>query len=241
VFEDLRAMIRWALARGDLDRNPVEGMKKPAPLRSRSRVLDEQEMRRLWTELPQTLARTKACQRIIQLCLVTAQRVGEVAGMRRNELDLATREWHLPGSRTKNGHAHRVALSDLAVRIITAAMADAHDSPFVFPSNGGALPPAAVARTIVRAQGRFGIAPWSAHDLRRSAITAMAKLGVAPVVLGHVANHRTTTKFGVTLGVYTHHSYAEETHSALNLWADYLSKLLAQQPTGIEFGRGGLG
>ena len=234
VFEDLRAITRWALARGELDRNPMEGMNKPASLRSRSRVLDEHEMRRLWNELPQTLARTKACQRIIQLCLVTAQRVGEVAGMRRDELDLAAREWRLPGSRTKNGHPHRVALSDLAVRIITAAMADANDLPFVFPSNGGALPPMAVARTIVRAQGRFGIPQWSAHDLRRAAITGMAKLGVPPIVLGHIANHRTTTKAGVTLGVYTHHCYAEETRQALNCWADYLIKIFASEPPRME-------
>ena len=29
--------------------------------------------------------------------------------MRRAELDLPRREWHLPGARTKNGHAHCVA------------------------------------------------------------------------------------------------------------------------------------
>jgi hypothetical protein len=28
VFEDLRSIMRWALSRGDLDRNPMEGMKK---------------------------------------------------------------------------------------------------------------------------------------------------------------------------------------------------------------------
>jgi hypothetical protein len=32
VFEDTRAMLRWAVARGDLDRNPMEGMRKPAEL-----------------------------------------------------------------------------------------------------------------------------------------------------------------------------------------------------------------
>ena len=86
----------------------------------------------------------------------------------------------------------------------------------VFPCGGGALSPAAVARTILRAneiseerpQGRFGIAPWSAHDLRRTALTGMARLGVAPIVLGHVANHRTTTRAGVTLSVYSQYTYS---------------------------------
>ena len=146
--------------------------------------------------------------------------------MRRAELDLKRREWHLPGTRTKNGHAHWVALSDLAIRIISEALADAGNSACVFPSNGGALPAMAVARTIARAQERFGIAQWSAHDLRRSAITSMARLGVPPIILGHVANHRTTTKAGVTLGVYAHHDYASETRQALDRWSAHLANIV---------------
>src|SRR5262249_28653028 len=155
--------------------------------------------------------RSLECQRIIKLCLITAQRVGEVAGMVPAELDLKAREWRLPGVRTKNGHPHVVPLSDLAIEIIKEAMADAGKGAPLFPAGKGSLPPAAVARTIVRAHatskerphGRFGIAPWSAHDLRRTALTGMARLGVAPIVLGHVANHRTTTRAGVTLAVYS--------------------------------------
>ena len=95
-------------------------------------------------------------------------------------------------------------LSDLAIAIIKEAMADAGEGAAVFPCGKGSLSPVAVARTILRANAtrRFGIAPWSAHDLRRTALTGMARLGVAPIVLGHVANHRTTTRAGVTLAVY---------------------------------------
>ena len=37
----------------------------------------------------------------------------------------------------------------------------------------------------------------------------MAKLGVSPIVLGHVINHRSVTKAGVTLGVYSQYDYAK--------------------------------
>jgi integrase len=98
----------------------------------------------------------------------------------------------------------------------------------VFPNLGnGSLPGQAVARTITRAQERFGIAQFSAHDLRRTALTGMAKLGVAPIVLGHVANHRTTTKAGVTLGVYVQHAYEREKREALELWADRLQGIVS--------------
>lgn len=149
--------------------------------------------------------------------------------MTRAELDLAAREWRLPGERTKNAHAHVVPLSDMAVAIIEEAMADSGEGDVVFPCGKGSLSPVAVARTILRANAtqRFGIAPWSAHDLRRSALTQMARLGVAPIVLGHVANHRTTTRAGVTLAVYTHYAYNSEKRAALDLWADRLAGIVA--------------
>jgi len=66
--------------------------------------------------LPQL--RSPACQRVIKFCLVTGQRIGEVTGLRRSELDLARKVWSIPGSRTKNGHPHSVPLSPMALEII---------------------------------------------------------------------------------------------------------------------------
>jgi integrase len=68
---------------------------------------------------------------------------------------------------------------------------------------------------------------WTAHDLRRTALTKMAELGVAPIVLGHIANHRTTTRAGVTLGVYVQHQYEREKREALELWADRLEGIVS--------------
>jgi integrase len=233
VFEDVRSMVRWAVENEYLDANPIDGMGKPAESTSSNRVLSDDEIRTLWEGLPKALSRSVQCQRIVKLCLVTAQRVGEVAGMVPAEIDLRAREWRLPGSRTKNGHAHVVPLSDLGIKIIKEAMADAGDGAPIFPCGEGSLSPVAVARTILRANeiskerplGRFGIAPWSAHDLRRTALTGMARLGVAPIVLGHIANHRTTTRAGVTLAVYSQYTYDKEKRAALGQWAERLTAL----------------
>jgi integrase len=237
VFEDLRAAIKWAVEQEYLEANPLDGMKKMASAAPRDRVLSDDEISTLWRGLPKALARSKQSQRIIKLCLVTAQRVGEVAGITRPEIDLKAREWRIPGTRTKNGHSHVVPLSDLAIEIIKEAVADAEEAEQLFPCGKGSLAPAAVARTILRGndtsedhpQGRFGIASWSAHDLRRTALTGMARLGVAPIILGHVANHRTTTRAGVTLSVYSHYDYAKEKRAALDLWAARLSGIISGQ------------
>jgi len=213
AFQDLRSILRWAVARGDLDHDPIAGMPPPPGPKARERVLSDDEIRQLWINLPTALPRSPTCQRIIRLCLLTAQRVGEVAGMRHGELDLKTRTWALPGSRTKNGHAHVVPLSEAAMEII----GDEPSGEFVFGSGVRAV---AVAQAIIRAQDRFGLPHWTAHDLRRTALTGMAKLGIAPLILGHIANHRTTTKAGMTLSVYVHHAYEKEKREALELWAD---------------------
>jgi integrase len=220
-FEDLRAMLRWAVSRGDLDHNPIEGMRKPQGSKPRERVLSDDEIRTLWNSLPQALARNPEHQRVIKLCLVTGQRVGEVVGMTRGELDLKHKMWKLPGTRTKNGHPHAVPLSPLALELIGNP-----DSEQVFP-NGTCDPSLSVSRIIYRAKDRFGIPHWTVHDLRRTALTGMAKLGVAPIVLGHIANHRTTTKAGMTLSVYVHHAYEKEKREALELWADRLQGIIA--------------
>jgi integrase len=224
VFEDVRAIVRWAVEHEYLDANPLDGMSKPAEATSNNRVLSDDEIGTLWNGLPKALGRSKQCQTIIKLCLATGQRVGEVAGLVRAELDLRAREWRLSGSRTKNGYGHLVPLSNLALQLIKEAMADAGEGGPLFPCGDGSLSPVAVARTILRANdtGRFGVASWSAHDLRRTALTGMARLGVAPIVLGHIANHRTTTRAGVTLAVYSQYRYERECREALELWGSRL-------------------
>jgi integrase len=208
-FADLRAMLRWAVKRGDLDHDPTVGMSMPSRPRFRDRVLSDDEMRRVWhTEFG--FADTS---RVLRLALLTAQRIGEVAGMTRAELDIPAREWSLPGARTKNGRPHTVPLSDAALGIIAEAGCDGHN---IFDARR-------IDRAIRRCLPDAGFTP---HDLRRTALTGMARLGIEPIVLGHIANHLTTTKAGVTLGVYVQHAYEAEKRRALDLWADRLHAIV---------------
>jgi integrase len=213
IFEGVRAMIRWAVSRGDLDHSPIDGMKGPANSKARQRVLSDEEIRALWQGLG---AFSPCCQQVLKLCLVTAQRLGEVTGLERSELSAGKAVWNIPGSRTKNGHPHTVPLSPLALEIIE----EGSKGNRVFP-----IKSISVSQAINKSQ--LGLAHWTAHDLRRTALTKMAELGVAPIVLGHIANHRTTTKAGITLGVYVQHQYEKEKRQALELWADHLQGIIS--------------
>jgi integrase len=221
VYGDVRTMVRWAVGRGDLDRNPIDGMKSPSTPGRRDRVLNEAEIRHLWKLLPTIFVASKDCERIIKLCLITGQRIGEVAGMESGEIDVGAKIWKIPARRSKNKHEHQVPLSDLAISIVDSALVDAGRSVRLF-----GVPAAVVSRFVWRAQAKLGIFPaWVIHDLRRSVITHMASLGIAPIVLGHVCNHRTTTRAGITLAVYSKYAYEGEKRAALDLWAERLSAI----------------
>ena len=216
VFEDVRAMIRWATAEGHLDFNPVEGMRKPAAKPPRTRVLTGAELAKLWNGLPKALPRSRIVQDIIRLCLLTAQRVGEVAGIQPGEIDTKKRVWTVPAKRSKNSEPNTVPLTDAAFEIAKVL------------ASGPKLSGHAVAHTIRLAQDRFGLDHWTAHDLRRTAVSGMAELGVQPIVLASVINHISVTKAGVTLGVYQRYDYAKEKREALELWADRLAVIVGE-------------
>ena len=110
VFQDLRALFRWAVARGDMDRNPMEGMRMPMAPKPRERVLSDAELATLWSALP-TLQKSSSCQRIIKLCLLTAQRVGEVSlECVPSELDIEGADLDHPGlAQQEQARAHGAA------------------------------------------------------------------------------------------------------------------------------------
>lgn len=68
-----------------------------------------------------------------------------------------------------------------------------------------------------RPKSGSGSTTGTAHDLRRTAVSNMAELGIAAIALGHIINHRSVTKAGVTLSVYAHYDYVGEKAEALDL------------------------
>ncbi len=239
LFQDIRKMVRWARGRGDLDANLVEGMARPTEETVRDRVLGADDIRTVWENLPEAKM-AEATRNVLRLGLITAQRVGEISGMTRHELDLERGVWTIPATRSKNAQEHSVPLSPLALQIINDQLAAADKlcrrmkrSPadFVFPAPGGraALSGGAVAKAVKRqekAGKTLGVTPWTPHDLRRSAATGMEEIGVSPFIVGHVLNHISITKSSITSRVYARYDYAKEKREALELWADRLGGII---------------
>ena len=69
-----------------------------------------------------------------------------------------------------------------------------------------------------------GVAGWVLHDLRRTVVSGMASLGVAPHVADKVLNHQSGTISGVA-AVYQRHEFLLERQAALNLWGEHIAGL----------------
>src|SRR5262249_4652683 len=62
---------------------------------------------------------------------------------------------------------------------------------------------------------------WRIHDLRRTAVTRMAELGVQPHIIEAVINHASGHKAGVP-GSYNRAVYDVEKRAALERWAQHV-------------------
>jgi integrase len=211
---DLRAMFRWALDRGDLDHDPLAGAKAPTASKPRERFLSADELRILWPALSDGLPGPIALT--LKISLVTGQRIGEVVGMSEEEIDRKKAVWVIPAKRSKNAFEHAVPLSRLALDLVAEARAIGF---FRFNT-------LRVSQCLVQRRDRLPVKGWNAHDLRRSCATHLVMLGVSPIVVGAVLNHRTATRGTVTLQHYVQYDYAKEKREALDLWADRLAAIV---------------
>jgi integrase len=213
----LSALFTWAIGEGLADANPVVGTNKATEETARDRVLSDNEVGLVWRH-----AGAGQYGAIVRLLLLTAQRREEVAAMQWSELRLDEGLWSLPASRTKNGRAHDAPLSQPAIEILRA-QEEQPGRGLVFGEGAGPFQGWSNAKKALdkRLQAAGMTAPWRLHDLRRTAATRMADLGVQPHVVEAVLNHISGHKAGVA-GVYNRASYAAEKRQALDLWATHV-------------------
>ncbi len=230
TFEIIRRVFNWAIEKGYMDATPMLRMKAPAKARSRDRVLSEDEIRVFWRQLDEA-AMSPETARILRLCLVTGQRVSEVAGLKHDELKLELAEWHIPGERTKNGCPHIVPLSPFALDLLADASEASKGSAWLFPNPNatGSITPHAVAKAMKRSQDVFGFgAQATPHDLRRTCASNLAALGFSRVVQDKVLNHVAKDRSSIA-GVYDRHAYAVEKRQALEAWGKRLATVLDER------------
>ena len=218
----LSALYSWAIGEGVADANPVSGTNMVVTNKARERVLSNDELRAVWQ-----VAGENAYGSIIKLLTLTAQRRDEVGAMTWGELDFERATWVIPASRTKNHRAHEVPLSEPALAILKAIP---RQGDHLFGAMSWSRAKIALDARIAGAGAK--LAPWRVHDIRRTAVTRMADLGVQPHHIEAVVNHVSGHKAGVA-GVYNRAGYANEKRRALELWAERVMALVAGRTSNV--------
>ena len=138
-----------------------------------------------------------------------------------DELDLPRRVWTLPKSRTKNAKEHIVHLSDQSLAVLNSLTVR---GPFVF-SVLGTKPFQDFSQAKRQIDQLSGVTEWRVHDLRRSYVSGIARLGIAPHVADKILNHQSGAISGVA-AVYQRHEFLSERREALDRWGAHLGELL---------------
>jgi integrase len=218
TLKSIKTFLRWCVGRAVLDQSPAEGVPLPSKEVARDRVLDDDELAHI------ILAARKIggpYGGIVELLALTGQRREEVACLQWEELDLARQLWTLPKSRTKNAKVHVVHLSKHSMAVLKNT--DRKGS-YVF-SLLGTRPFPGFSRAKRQLDQLSGVAEWRLHDLRRTCVSGMARLGIAPHVADKILNHQSGTISGVA-AVYQRHEFLAERRAALNLWGAHVAELI---------------
>lgn len=228
AFKDARRKARtrlshffgWTMDRNALVTvNPAAGIAAEGSA-SRERALTDEELRAVWL----------ACDAVgnfgalIRTLILTLARRTEAARMDRAELTAAL--WSLEGHRTKNGRPMDIARTAQLNAILEPLLAKSN-SPFVFEGRHHNRPIGGFSDWKDKLDAITGdsVPPWSLHDLRRTGVSLMQRLGIPFEVREACQNH----KIKGVAGTYSRHDYADEKCHAFEALAAEVDRIVTDQ------------
>ncbi len=248
TFAVLRMLFKWAIGRGDIDANPLEGIPSPQAATSRDRVLSDEEL---------ALALRAAAEieapfgPFYQMLFATGQRREEVAGLDWSEIDGPGQLWTLPAERAKNGEASLIPLNRPALAVLIGLAPKNDKGETKWPKRGlvftttGETPISGYSRAKARLDAKMlelarldaeeagedpeevELAPWRLHDARRTVATALQRLGVRFEVTEAILNHTAGASRSGVAAVYQRHGWGPEKRAALDAWAAHCDGILS--------------
>jgi integrase len=188
----------------------------PAPA-ARERILNDDELRRIWSSSGQLSPRART---LIRLLILTGARVDEVNGISAGEIDAKAGLWRLPGSRSKNRKPHTLPLC-------TPCLTELARCDTAIKFRGLSKMKSALDRL-------SGVRNWRLHDLRRTMRSGLSALQVPRAVAEAALNH---AKPGL-VGVYDQHDFVPEVIAAVRLWQGHVASLVEPEPPPLRLAAG---
>jgi integrase len=216
TFAIIRLFFRWSARRGYLLNSPCEAMQAPTKRRSRDRVLNREELRKVL----HTARSAGDFGSIVTLLAFTAQRRGEIAALHSSWINRDAMLLTIPKDVAKNGHEHQVPLTPAVLGFLPDV------EGLLFPARGGRHKPFnGWSKSMQSFRNACAIENFTLHDLRRTAATTMAEdLNVLPHVIERLLNHLTGTISPVGK-IYNRAKYLPEIRQALLGYEQFLLSL----------------
>ena len=232
VFTAVSEIFKHGVARHVVTTNPCAGISvsaicgKPEPKRQRLK-LTEDELRVILPALPGIGAENALA---VKIQLATCVRLGELAKAEWAHVDFDRAEWFVPDQNSKTGRGFTIPLPPVVVGWFRELEPFACGSRFVLPArqvrrtrnHGGEVhfEQRAMNAMLHKLCEKLGdkVRRFTPHDLRSTARSHLAALGVNILVAERCLNH----SLGGLIAIYDQHDYMTERRAALELWASFL-------------------
>jgi len=228
VLITIREIYAHGVARHVVEANPCAHIQAKAiigaPPSRRARImLSDDELGAMLPALP-SIGRSN--ELAVKLLLATCTRIGELTRSEWSQVNFERKEWTIPPEHAKNGKQFVIPLTNQTAEWFMELKLLAFNSKYVLPIR-------------IRQNGREGDAPMEAtslnaainrmcetladkcrrftpHDLRSTARSHLAVLGVDVLIAERCLNH----SLGGLVAVYDKHDYMAERRKALTLWSN---------------------
>ncbi|MEM7545377.1 MAG: site-specific integrase [Pseudomonadota bacterium] len=218
AFVTLRIMLNWCVKQGYIDHSPLPPMSFKSA--ARSNVVSDEDLKAIWQRSEEV---GYPYGSIIRLLILSGQRRGEIASLRRSWLedDLIV----FPATFTKNRREHRLPISPL----IQAELDNLPEiGDLFFPARGSEDRPFnGWGKSKERFDAPIQVEAYTLHDLRRTFSSNMARIGTPIHVTEKLLNHVSGTLSGVA-AVYNRYSYQDEMQAALAQHDQFLTRLVSE-------------
>ena len=219
VKATLSGLFTYGMHKSLIKSDPTKDIKKKKE-KSRDRIYSNSEIKELWNFFNKMNAPTGYLYKIL---LLFARRKKEVMKSKWKNVDLEKNIWTLPKEDTKNNESLPLPITPFASAIFKKLKEHSKKSPYVFQSPVNEDTPIvsdSYARYKVKRE--TDVSDFTAHDLRRTAITLIAKEETPPHIGKRISGHSQKE----TYDIYNRYNYINEIENYLTLYHASLKNII---------------
>jgi integrase len=222
TYQLVQGMLRWGVAKGHIERNPLEGYAQPHKVGRRLRTLSDAELVKLWLFTYQIEG---AFGVLLRVLILTGLRRSEAAGIHDREIEGDA--IRIPGDRMKNGEPHYVPITSMLAREIEPLRGQG----FLISANNGRTAFQGFGRAKTLLDRRLVLdAPWALHDLRRTVRSGLGALNVNRDIAERAVAHKVGSQLDQ---LYDRHTYEPQITQAMEKWSAHVRDLVIPPPPNL--------